>query len=70
MPWYNDLEHEGIICLKFKKDIQDMTRTRNGFDHAWTKYTEAQPDIEAKGNEYLAVLQDIINQLSDRQLLS
>jgi hypothetical protein len=47
-----------------------MAKIRNGFDHAWTSQPEAREDIEDKGREYLALLENTITRLAELRLIS
>jgi len=63
MPLYREMEAAGIV-IRLKALTEDLTKYRNGFDHAWTKHPTAFDDIESKGNRFFQEMEDIIQQLA------
>ncbi|EMS78528.1 TIGR02221 family CRISPR-associated protein [Desulfotignum phosphitoxidans] len=63
MPLYREMEAAGIV-IRLKALTEDLTKYRNGFDHAWTKHPTAFDDIESKGNRFFQEIEDIIQQLA------
>jgi hypothetical protein len=63
MPLYREMEAAGIVT-RLKALTEDLTKYRNGFDHAWTKHSTAFDDIESKGNRFFQEMEDIIQQLA------
>ena len=50
--------------------VKEMTKIRNGFDHAWTAQAGVQPDIEAAGRRHLKLLDDLIARMIAQKLLA
>ncbi len=69
-PWFDRLEQAGIISEETKKLVKEMTKIRNGFDHAWTAQAGVQPDIEAAGRRHLKLLDDLIARMIAQKLLA
>ena len=67
-PWFTKLEEAGIITEETRTLAKEITKIRNGFDHAWT--AEAVDDrIEAKGRNHLECLEKIVALLGEQNLL-
>jgi CRISPR-associated Csx2 family protein len=69
MPWLETLKKIQAES-QLRVTVQDLIKTRNGFDHAWTAQKSATSDIETQGMNHLHVLENIINNLAKRQLLT
>lgn len=63
MPLYREMEAAGMVS-RLMILTEDLTKYRNGFDHAWTKHSTAFDDIERKGNMFLQEMAEIIQQLA------
>lgn len=68
LTWYDSLKELGIE-EKLRDIVKPMVDIRNGFDHAWTAKAGATPDIKEKGFRFLLVLQDVIQELVDKEML-
>ncbi len=74
-PWFLTLKEVDIESrlrnMMAGKDNEDgLIKIRNGFDHAWTSATNASPEIERKGNQFLNELKEIISLMAQQQLFS
>lgn len=58
MPYYRELSKVDIIS-EAKKFLKDLTRYRNGFDHAWTAMPKAKDDIPERGKAFLTQLEKV-----------
>jgi hypothetical protein len=69
MPYYEKLTRLGVepILRSFAKDLTDY---RNGFDHAWTRKSEAPTDVGEKGQGFLKKLNDVIALLEKNGILT
>lgn len=65
MPLYRDMEAAGLVT-RLRILTGDLTKYRNGFDHAWTKQPTAFEDIEKKGGIFFQEMEDIIQQLAEQ----
>jgi hypothetical protein len=68
LPFYDRLQALGII-ERLRTFSKDLTRYRNGFDHAWTAQARAYGDIEKKGGKFLKKLSEIINMMGENGIL-
>lgn len=68
-PWYEKLERAGVITEKSRALVKEITKIRNGFDHAWTAQAGAD-GIEAKGHGHLECLTQLVALLGEQNLLS
>lgn len=62
MPLYSEMKAAGMVT-RLRILTGDLTKYRNGFDHAWTKHPTAFNDIERKGDMFFQEIEDIIHQL-------
>lgn len=62
LPFYERLEKEGIAQL-LSVFVRDLSRYRNGFDHAWTSMTGVPDDVDIKARKFLRALRKVIEQL-------
>jgi len=63
MPLYREMEAAGMVS-RLRILTEDLTKYRNGFDHAWTKHSKAFDDIEKKGNMFFQEIRDILQHLA------
>ena len=54
---------------KSRELVKEITKIRNGFDHAWTAKAGAD-GIEAKGRGHLECLKQLVALLGEQNLLS
>jgi hypothetical protein len=69
MPWFETLQ-KAEIEPQLREIVDEMVKTRNGFDHAWTSERAAFPGIEKKGKNYLTVLHNIVGRMAEQDLFS
>ncbi len=69
-PWFDTLEQSGIITEEARALVKDMTKIRNGFDHAWTAHAGVEQDIEAAGRKHLVLLKELVARMAEQKLLS
>lgn len=63
MPWFETLRKIGAE-QELRRIVKPMVLTRNGFDHAWTSRAVADAEVAEDGRRYLAVLHDVIEQMT------
>ena len=68
-PWFAKLEQAGVITEETRTLVSEITKIRNGFDHAWTAKA-VDEGIETKGRNHLECLEKIVALLGEQNLLS
>ena len=68
LPFFNQLESKNIASLLHVL-AHNMSKYRNGLDHAWTSDQSAPTDIPVKGQYFLAQLRQVIGLLVDYELV-
>ena len=63
MPWFETLREIGAE-EELRRIVKPMVLTRNGFDHAWTARAEAAAEVAKDGRHYLAVLRNVMEQMT------
>ena len=63
MPWFETLREIGAE-QELRRIVKPMVLTRNGFDHAWTARAEAAAEVAKDGRHYLAVLRNVMEQMT------
>jgi hypothetical protein len=63
IPWFETLRKIGAE-QELRRIVKPMVLTRNGFDHAWTARAEADAEVAKDGRRYLAVLRDVMEQMT------
>ncbi len=68
-PWFAKLEQAGVITEETRTLVSEITKIRNGFDHAWTAKA-VDEGIETRGRNHLECLEKIVALLGEQNLLS
>ncbi len=68
-PFYEELKGIGVERI-LKSFCKDLVEYRNGFDHAWTRKTEAFADIGEKARDFHRKLEEVVGILESEGLLS
>ncbi len=67
-PMFDQMVSYGIEP-ELRSFTRDLTRYRNGFDHAWTSTNGALQDIQDKGYAFYRNMESVINSLIEREMI-